>query len=422
MVVTFLCISMTGWLQIFGYDLLNIEWVQQFIMSKEQFVQYGGEIADVFRGNHVFLTLYNPNYAATFLIMFSAVFAVFVFGVHKKDKVWYGLLFFAFLVLLWFTYTRAALVALGVGAAVFAFCRKQDVRRAWKCIVLGLLAVSTIWIGLDALNGFKFLSRLADYKEERKLEDIQTTNKGIEISYDGENLLLTMENGKLSVSDETGREMELKADKDGEFLLPFPEPVTAMFLEDADGISCVLNMKECTLQFVKTGEGYFYRNEDGKLDSLVEIPKINMHGWEYLGSGRLYIWSRVFPILKKYILVGSGPDTFAEAYPQNDYVGKILYAGSARRIIESAHNDYLNRWVQTGMMSLVSLLVFYALFFKRCFFYYRHCILDTKRNQLGLGCFLACVCYLVCCLFSDSSLYTTPVFYVFAGIALASTE
>ena len=280
MVVTFLCISMTGWLQIFGYDLLNIEWVQQFIMSKEQFVQYGGEIADVFRGNHVFLTLYNPNYAATFLIMFSAVFAVFVFGVHKKDKVWYGLLFFASLVLLWFTYTRAALVALGVGAAVFAFCRKQDVRRAWKCIVLGLLAVSTIWIGLDALNGFKFLSRLADYKEERKLEDIQTTNKGIEISYDGENLLLTMENGKLSVSDETGREMELKADKDGEFLLPFPEPVTAMFLEDADGISCVLNMKECTLQFVKTGEGYFYRNEDGKLDSLVEIPKINMHGWE----------------------------------------------------------------------------------------------------------------------------------------------
>ena len=73
MVVTFLCISMTGWLQIFGYDLLNIEWVQQFIMSKEQFVQYGGEIADVFRGNHVFLTLYNPNYAAAFLIMFSAV-------------------------------------------------------------------------------------------------------------------------------------------------------------------------------------------------------------------------------------------------------------------------------------------------------------------------------------------------------------
>lgn len=113
---------------------------------------------------------------------------------------------------------------------------------------------------------------------------------------------------------------------------------------------------------------------------------------------------------------------FAEAYPQNDYVGKILYAGSARRIIESTHNDYLNRWVQTGMMSLVSVLVFYALFFKKCFFYYRHCILDTKRNQLGLGCFLACVCYLVCCLFSDSSLYTTPVFYVFAGIALASTE
>ena len=84
--------------------------------------------------------------------------------------------------------------------------------------------------------------------------------------------------------------------------------------------------------------------------------------------------------------------------------------------------DEHSLWVQTGLASLLSLLVFYALFLKRCFTYYRSCPLGSAREKLGFGCFLACVCYLVCCLFCDSSLFTTPVFYVFAGVALAAAR
>ena len=156
--------------------------------------------------------------------------------------------------------------------------------------------------------------------------------------------------------------------------------------------------------------------------SMQKVAAVDFHGYEYLGSGRLYIWSRVLPILKRYIFLGSGPDTFAEVYPQNDYVGKLVYAENPGRIMEGAHNDYLMRWVQTGLLSLLALLVFYGMFIRKCFRYYRQCGLSTVREKLGLGCFLGCIGYLVCSFFSDSTLYTTPIFYVFAGIALAAAD
>ena len=42
------------------------------------------------------------------------------------------------------------------------------------------------------------------------------------------------------------------------------------------------------------------------------------------------------------------------------------------------------------------------------------------KTRLGLGCYLGCICYMAGSLFNDSTLYTTPVFWIFAGIALAS--
>lgn len=119
-------------------------------------------------------------------------------------------------------------------------------------------------------------------------------------------------------------------------------------------------LDDYTLEFSKLAAGYYYETEWGKADEMVEIPHANFHGLEYLGNGRLYIWSRILPMLKHYILKGSGPDTFAEVFPQNDYVGKMIYAESTGRIMERAHNDFLAHWVQTGLLSLLALLLFYV--------------------------------------------------------------
>lgn len=423
LIMVFLLISVSGWFQILGHDLLNFEWVQRLVMSEEQFAEYGGTLVDVFSGNNVFLTLYNPNYAAVFLLMLAAVFAVMAYGEQEgKKRIGYLLLLFAALILLWFTYTRAAFAALAAGAVVFCLCRGKALLKSWKYIFLGILMLVGVLVGLDALNGLHFLSRIIDERKESKIEQIYTLQDGIAITYDGISLILSMDESGLSVEDAEGNPVILEKDRGGQYNLPFRELVPAMFMREENEVSCMIQIENYPLEFVKTEEGYFYRNEDGKLDEMTEIPHIDMRNLEYMGSGRLYIWSRVIPMLKDYLFVGSGPDTFAEAFPQNDYVGKMVYAESTRRVIEGAHNDYLTRWIQTGMVSVVALLVFYVLFFRRCFLCYKDCPLETVRQKLGFGCFLACVCYLICCLFSDSTLYTTPIFYVLVGIALSAAE
>lgn len=114
----------------------------------------------------------------------------------------------------------------------------------------------------------------------------------------------------------------------------------------------------------------------------------------------------------------SGKDEVAELY--KSYVGKAIYANNPARVIEKPHNDYLMQWVQNGFLALVAMIAFYVLLLKKCgTFYYKRELSDIK-TRLGLGCYLGCICYMAGSLFNDSTLYTTPVFWIFAGIALGS--
>lgn len=447
--VMFIPMSIVGWFQVFKHDLLNYEWVQRLVMSDELYGLYGGTVEDVFSGNNVFLTLYNPNYAAIFLVMFSCVFAVFLLGAkERKEKVIWGLFLADALILTWFTYTRAALVALVVVGVMLVLCMAGKKGGRMLCGVLlcgGVLFA--ILFAADAALGGKYIGRLLDEPKDDGLEAVLTTAEGVEITCDGETYVFSLREEEalkaeddaedlarsdavviedkayqLVVSDEAGNEIAMEQTKDGDLILPFSREGRATVLE-WDGLpQIMLWIDDKTMQFEKRAAGYYYFTEWGKLDSMVEIPHADFHGLEYLGSGRLYIWSRILPMLKNYLIIGSGPETFAEVYPQNDYVGKMIYAENAGRIMERAHNDFLMRWVQTGLLSLLALLVFYVLFLKKCYSHYRGCTLETTRDKLGFGCFLGCVGYLVCCFFSDSTLYTTPVFYVFVGIALASVD
>lgn len=404
--VMFVPMSVIGWLQVFDLDLLNFEWVQKIVMPDSLFEIYGGTVENAFTGNNVFLSLYNPNYAAIFLVMFSCVFLIQVLTAQeKKEKIIASVFLIDALLLCWFTYTRAALAAFV--AAVVLLIVMMGKSRGRKAVLYTALAGATLFLLLFAVdaavfNG-KFAGRIIDEPKSDKLESVLTKEGGVEITYDGVTCVLSMEDVA-----------------EGEISLPFSGECYADRMDWDGETLLIVQLEDVSLQFVEREGTYYYETEWGKTDSLVEIPAADFHGYEYLGSGRLYIWSRVLPMLKDYIFLGSGPDTFAEVYPQNDYIGKAVYAENPGRIMEGAHNDYLMRWVQTGFLSLAALLVFYGIFLKKCFAYYRKCPLDTMGQRLGFGCFLGCVGYLVCSFFSDGMLYTTPVFFVFAGIALAA--
>ena len=150
-----------GTFQIFQCDLMNFEWVQRLIMTKEEFALYAGEIEDTFTGNNVYLTLYNPNYAGiTLNMLFAVIFVMFLSEDVTKKKAVYGVLSVGVFVLIWYTYSRASLLA-AILTMVFAGIY-QGKKRYLLFGTVGAMVLLVCLVLADAGNDFKYLSRMID--------------------------------------------------------------------------------------------------------------------------------------------------------------------------------------------------------------------------------------------------------------------
>lgn len=421
-----ICFLVVGILQVFQHDLMQFAPIQRMLMTKEEFALYGGEIEDTFTGNNVYLTLYNPNYAGIVLdMLFAVVFVMLVTETGKKQKIMYGTLSLLLLILIWFTYSRASLLAVALVLVLTAFFqwksgKRKITGRKTLYIILGMSFLAVLFFSLDAGNGFKYLSRMADQNSREPLESMTTDEEGIHICYDKNSYLIWAKDQKLYCKNETAKTTE--SAKEGEELpLPMEKGAKALYFEE-NQTEILLYIADTTLMFVQEGNCYYYKTESGKISSMVSVEAADFHGLEYLGSARGYIWSRTLPLLDQYLFVGSGPDTFAEVFPQNDYAGKIVYSDRPDMIIEKAHNDYLTKWVQTGMLSVICILAFYIHFIRKGSLTFFSQNMTDMRFRIGFGCYLACISYMFANLFNDSTLQTSPLFWVFAGIALSSAN
>lgn len=410
--------TVVGAFQIFGHDLLTYEWAQRLIMSSDQFAVYAGQMEDTFTGNNVYLTLYNPNYAGvTLCMLFAVIWMMALSEARKKQRILYFTAAAATLILIWFTYSRASLLA---AFLVIILSGLRFIKQAKKKqIILGISAFAVLFailVCVDAALDFKYLSRMIDQNTREPLTSMTSDENGIHICYDNVNYDLYIENETLLCTSDL-EEPPLTAAEGVDLALPMENDAYAVFYDD----EIYLQIAENMLTFVADDNGYLYETPSGNLAPMTDVDAVDFHGLEYLGSARGYIWSRTLPLLDDFFLIGSGPDTFAEVFPQEDYAGKIVYSDQPDMIIEKAHNDYLTKWVQTGGISALCLIAFYVLFLlqgRKLF------SLAAKENtlqiRLGLGAYIACLSYMFTSLFNDSTLQTAPLFWVLTGIALSS--
>ena len=81
----------------------------------------------------------------------------------------------------------------------------------------------------------------------------------------------------------------------------------------------------------------------GNYEIKSDIKVENIKNENYSSSnGRLHLWANSLPVLKKYWLIGSGPDTFMQVYPQNPGL-----------TFDKAHNVYLQMGITTGIFSVI---------------------------------------------------------------------
>ena len=128
--------------------------------------------------------------------------------------------------------------------------------------------------------------------------------------------------------------------------------------------------------------------------------------------------SRTIPLLKKYVLLGSGADTFSIAFPQHDYVSAKNH-GYGEQLISKPHCWYLQVGVQTGVVSLIALLVFYGMYFVQSIRLYSKKVFDSYLSQAGVAVFVGTIGYMIAGLTNDSSITVAPVFWGVIGLGVA---
>jgi len=132
-----------------------------------------------------------------------------------------------------------------------------------------------------------------------------------------------------------------------------------------------------------------------------------------MGSGRMLIWKLTLPMMKDTVFIGNGPDTFLFHYPQAKY---LEMGGKA--FVSKPHNLYMQIFVNTGGLALLSFLGFVFGIFKSAW----KSLAENPLQNFQAPFAAAIAAYMVTGFFNDSVVSSAPIFWIFLGILAGMNE
>jgi len=147
------------------------------------------------------------------------------------------------------------------------------------------------------------------------------------------------------------------------------------------------------------------------------VPSIGFHGREAWGSGRGFIFSRTFPMMPQYWLIGSGPDTYVNVFPHHDRFGALDSGLGVQAMVDKAHNLYLQTWITKGGVAALALIFLFAYYMVTTFItLVRQKKGDAFTYGLRLGLLAGVTAFVVTSLATDSTIGSTGVFFILLGM------
>lgn len=397
-------------LQVLKIGVVHNLFIQRLVMSKSDYQNYAGKFSKQILNGALPLTLDNPNYAGVFLSMIFCFTSTLFFLRKKQEKNkkvnWYLLASCILLVCIVLTKSRNAILVSICSLCFFLIIQKNIIKIRKKQIILFCICSVFIILGTDAVNDFSLIKRwkatiqtIITPSVPHKLEKIEVKKDRVSVFYNGEKTEFSMIDGKVSIS---GKANGLTARV--EYFNQ--DPILYINIEDKDW------------RWLYTKEGYIYVNEFGKSEKWNLVQCSLPESFDKIASNRGYIWSRTLPFVLNYFVIGSGPDTFAFVFPQEDRIGKYYNCKEIYSIIEKPHNMYLQTAIQTGFLSLCLLLGFFGYYVYNSFNLYRKISQNSIRANVGMACFISCISFLISGMFNDSMVQTSSLFWCFLGVGM----
>jgi len=432
-VVSIIIMGLLALSQYLGKDFFRTKLGLSLILPKK-YLKDLSSVSFKFENNRVYLTLYNPNYVGSYVALTTPLLATL--ALLTKKKYWklplYIIAIAGSLIALIGSKSKTAIIALlATGLLGVIIFSKKLIKYFYLSIPAFLFVICSIILynrANDNILSYQLRQAINIQKSEVALQDIKTLDDEIVITYNNNNMHIKL------ISDHNYAFFDVTDDFNNNILLNQMEEYYSFTVQDErfpgfeiglatfDNEPCFyvrIDGHDWYFTNITEDGSYYLINIYGKKDKIEKAPSALFTGYEKYASGRGYIWSRTLPLLKKYLVFGSGADTFQLVFPMRDYVNRYNF-GYYDQIITKPHNMYLQMGVQTGVLSLIAFLVFYGIYFITSFcLYIKESQYKSFYSQAGVAIFLSTFCYMIMGIANDSMIVVAPIFWAMMGLGIA---
>lgn len=428
-------LSAIGLSQAFGHDF----WFSKVGYNIMDPKEYGLSLS--LEPKRAYISNFNPNYVGTYVGLMLPVFLVLLLCSKKiKDIIVYVLLVSALAIVLLSSKADSGIIGITISLLfVVIFLRRVLLKRWYAVIAAIIIAAGAIFAAGTISEIDYFKNAYDDVKkgltvEKRvstpKLYDIITEDV-LTIIYNDNTLIFkasdNLDNLWLQFYDGDGKIVDYVSSDNNSFYFEderYKDITMALEFVDSDyGIyvhyKFYMEGKSWVFTNMIDENGFYYLNSFYRYTKIESQHTNIFKGYEHIMSNRGFLWAHTIPLLKDNIILGSGADSFILAYPQYDYVNMRNHGYGDVSLISKPHNLYLQVGVQTGVLSLISLLVFFAIYFIWGIKLYINNRFETLLPQAGVAILIGTVSYLAIGIVNDSSITTAPTFWTLIGLGTA---
>lgn len=435
--VVTLYIGIIGVLQYFSID--PFQWtIAKYLYLPSNFLKAMDSIRFDFQQGAAYSTLFNPNYVGSYSVLVLPVLAFYITKMKSRNwEIITALSIFFGVAVIFAAKSSAGILAFGfiLFTSMLMMITYKGFKK-WRkkiFIALAVLLVLGSIVFMDPIKEFAsdIMSPITEAQRGENVDriiemqnngkyftfkfgngndlNIQLNNVNTPIFYDNDwNVLSTDYNEEKNIAffyDEKYKSLAIKYFKGG--VIGVAVLRGSRSLDRSNGYIFV------KMRYLNS---HVVNGFSEKIDYSAEIERFTpLDGFERVGTGRGYIWSRSIPLLKDRVILGSGPDSYVLEFPQNDIYGKTNYMIDPYVVVDKPHNMFLGIGINTGVISLLAFLAGVIMILIQT-------LKAMKKDDSLKFLFMGVLAYFITGMFNDSTVAIMPILYLFLGIMLSKIK
>ena len=417
--------------QYFGFDFFQTGFGKSIIVPGNIQVE---NLEFSFGPKTIYGTLFNTNFVGSFAtLMLPLAIAFLLTSKTKKQRIITGIA----VILAIFTWigcnSRAGYFGVAVSAVFGLWLFRKVIVKYWKGSVALAAVLIVVLLGLNNASDGAIFNRIKTLNITKEIDNIKSSDenalkfKDIILGKDNfsivtnkETLNFKVDGDKLYFLDENNSELAITTKKNVITINDIKySGYNISIPENYPGVT--VNAYGKSINFYITQDGIKILGSGGRLTEPKSSPFFEpLKGLETMGSNRGYEWGATIPMLKDHIIKGSGPDNYPLAFNQDDFIAKLnLVDFNANIVIDKPHNMYLQIAINTGVISLISLLALWGMYIVSSLMLYSKVSFTNKEEIIGGACMISVIGYLMAALFNDSVVSVSPLFWLILGIGIS---